>query len=181
MKSKVLWIIVIILIGFVLGAWIIYNGIQDLIGESHRVLAPADTYIDLEAGGYTIFHEHVSSYDGKFISTSSEDINGLEIRIVDLEGDKIVIGPSRANANYAVNSREGYSIFSFDIEEAGRYHIIIENDQEVMINISNMNIFSFVKSIFTFIILFVAVSILVVLIIVKKKKIVEDDYNPYED
>lgn len=179
MKNKVLWISVIVVIGFILGARIIYDGVQHLIGETHRILTPADTYIDLKDGSYTVFHEHISSYDGKFITTSTEDINGLTFKVTDSEGGKIEVSSSKINSTYTVNSRQGYSIFSFDIEQAGRYHIIIENDQEVMININNMNLFGFFKSIVAFVVLFVVIGITVVLIIVKKKKYDED--NPYED
>lgn len=88
-----------------------------------RVVVPGEKTIELgEAGGYNIYFEYRSVIDGRLFE--SNNINGLICSLKNIEtGEIIKLNNATVNSNYSIQGREGKSIFSFVINETGKYEL----------------------------------------------------------
>lgn len=139
MSRKILMGVLVLILGFLISGSILYYGLTEGMGTSQKFLTPIDEEITLEAGQYTVFHEYKVVVNGEYLVSSSADINGLTLNIENEEGQKVLTQSPNGQFSYNIQGREGYAIFVFEIPETGSYHVTVDNEKEVLLNISSMD------------------------------------------
>lgn len=101
-------------------------GLLSMDDDAIRFTVPGRNEYYLEAGNYTVFHEYRSELGGEFYNTMNADISGLRMSVYayDLE-DYIEIKQPMGSSTYSIGNRQGYSIWSFEMEEDSQ--VIIES------------------------------------------------------
>lgn len=103
-------------------ALLIFHGVSALQSMKSFVV-PGEHEITLaEAGKYIIYHEFRSVQDGTVYNVPTEGISDLTIHLVNkASGEPVVLDSSSVSETYTYHSREGKSVFSFQIDEPGQY------------------------------------------------------------
>jgi hypothetical protein len=113
----------ILLLGIAGFALVLFTRLKDLGSGLEQVVVPGETELALDAGTYTIFHEHRSVVDGRFYS-APENVPGLRVRVVSAaSGRELPVRPPGGDASYSIGGRSGVAIFSVDVPEPGRYRV----------------------------------------------------------
>lgn len=73
-------------------------------------------------GTYTLFHERVSVFDGRYYVT--ENMSGLTVRLAAADGSVVAFDEPDATTSYEFAGRSGTSIFTFEIAAPGSYRLI---------------------------------------------------------
>src|SRR5436190_20058677 len=121
-----LWFVVagvIALAGLVAAALYLVPRIGAVDQGTIRTVMPGSAVLVLDKpGSYTIFHERRSVVDGRYYASDSAD--GLRVTLVtDPRGAPVALVEPKMSSSYHMGSREGQSIFAFDIAEPGRYRL----------------------------------------------------------
>ena len=124
--SKIFYVVsgVILVIGIILFVIILISGIFSSVDKiNNRVIVPGTKMVELkETGKYSIYFEYRSVIDGKVFETNN--ISGLMCSLRNTETDEFIkLNNPLVNSSYSVSSREGKSIFEFDINETGKYEL----------------------------------------------------------
>ena len=116
--------VLVVLVGIVLFAVILFSGIASTTRGLTQVVVPGQRTIDFEkAGNYTIFYEYQSTYDNRVYATD-ENLSGLECVVVDARSEeRVPLSPPATASNYSFGGRSGRSIFVFTVERPGPYEI----------------------------------------------------------
>ncbi|RQW79614.1 MAG: hypothetical protein EHM14_08035 [Methanothrix sp.] len=116
--------VLIVIAGFGLFAYYIFNSVSGAGGDLVQVVVPGGADLDLkETGEYTVFYESRSFADGKFFNTG-EQINGLQINVVQkATGRELAVYPPSGSFRYSLGSRIGQSIMAFQVDRPGVYRI----------------------------------------------------------
>jgi hypothetical protein len=101
-------------------AAVMYGQISDIDRDFVRLTAPGQTELTLDAGRYTIFHEQVSSAEGR-VGVGSPD--GLLLSIHPRGGGPAVPLTGDRSSRYSLRDRSGQALFTFAIAEPGLYQI----------------------------------------------------------
>ena len=176
--SKLLYAIsgVILIIGIISFVVVLVTGILSSVNSiDNQVVVPGKRTIELkEPGDYNIYFEYKSVIDGRVFETST--INGLVCKLKNTEtGEYIKLKNSTSNSRYSVNGREGKSLFSFTIDNAGTYEIDASYEsgdgEEAVLAISKGFGMKLLSSIFIcFAILFVTIAGAVILFVYTYKR-----------
>ena len=112
--------LLILVMGSIIGGIIVMAGWSWVY---ERVTVPGTNTIELnEPGNYIIFFEHKSMVDGKLVET--DNINGLVSTLRNIEtGEVIELDEPSWNTTYSIAGNEGEGIFSFGIDEIGKYEL----------------------------------------------------------
>ena len=87
-----------------------------------RVIVPGETELRLnEAGTYTIFHEHRSSFEGR--SYHVEDLGDLAIVVRSRASGAVLPLKDSTSTRYTVGGRSGRSLYQFEAAAPGAYQI----------------------------------------------------------
>jgi hypothetical protein len=117
----------IVLIGIALGVAFLWPRLAGLGDDFVRVVVPGAHEIELpEPGSYTIFHEPTGTIDGVLYSAS--DVSGLRVALSTAGGDEIALDPAAVSSRYSFGGRTGFSVFGFEIAEAGTYRLSASYD-----------------------------------------------------
>lgn len=101
----------------------VWSRVSALADELPQMVAPGTADMMLaQPGTYTVFHERVSVFDGRFYRSAS-DIAGLQVAVRSAAGTPLAVRPPGGNMSYSVGGREGVSIAAFDVSEPGWYRI----------------------------------------------------------
>ena len=123
--------VVILALAVALMTGSIVRGIQSVTGSDEmRMLAPGSKVFQLDdTGGYVIYHEDPGVIADKTYRVGWGLPTGLGVTLTKKDtGEKIDVGPSTTNYTYTVGSRQGQSIFAFDIVEPGQYEMTAAYD-----------------------------------------------------
>jgi hypothetical protein len=114
--------LVVFLVGAgVLGAFL-WTRLGSLGEELRQMVAPgAADMLLAEPGTYTVFHETVSTFDGRIYR--SGDIAGLVVAVRGGGGGTLAVRPPAASMTYSLAGREGVAIAAFDVTEPGWHRI----------------------------------------------------------
>ena len=115
--------LVLFLLFFVPSLLAFLNGIDGITNGLIRVPVPGETSVDLEAGDWTIFYEHVGEYNGELYNTSS-DAPLMNVSVTGEDGQEAEVGPSTGSFDYNISGKAGYSIGDFEIDDEGSYTIV---------------------------------------------------------
>ena len=97
------------------------SGLDGITNGLTRVRVPGETEITLGSGDWTVFYEWRGEFEGEGFTTSS-DFPGMEAIVFSEEtGEEITVGPAKGDFNYSLGDTAGYSVGSFEIDEAGDY------------------------------------------------------------
>lgn len=90
--------------------------------ELPRLDAPGKGTIELQPGRHTVFLESGVGPDGRVRSASLETVNGLVFEVWRAaDAVPVPVGAAAGRSTYQIGGREGVSVWSFQIEEAGTY------------------------------------------------------------
>jgi len=170
---------------YLFGAAVIFGGITITIilfiltltglnDNNYKFIAPSETDMSLEEGSYTIFYEHKSDFEGERYRTSDDDIQGLVVDIINTETQKkIEVKVPNGTSSYSINDREGYAIYTFELEKDSRISIktVSQNNQKVVLNINGSIVGTILLSIFILLlglILSIVVGLMIILVTVSK-------------
>ncbi len=111
-------------VGLVAFVVLLIESILGIGDELEQMLAPGRAeFVFAEPGTYTVFHEHESAFEGRYYS-SPGIVSGLTVKVSpNAGGTAVEVRPSGVNSNYALEGREGNSIFEFEIVEPGPYRV----------------------------------------------------------
>ena len=111
-------------VGVAAFAILLIGSILGIGDELEQMLAPGKAeFVFSEPGTYTVFHEHETVFEGRYYS-SPAIVSGLTVKVSPKAGGAAVeVRPAGDNSNYAINGREGISIFEFEIVELGLYRV----------------------------------------------------------
>ena len=115
--------LVLFLLFFVPSLLAFLNGLDGITNGLIRVPVPGETSVDLEAGDWTIFYEHVGELDGELYNTSSE-APLMNVSVTGEDGQEAAVGASTGSFDYNISGRAGYSIGDFEIEDGGTYTVV---------------------------------------------------------
>jgi hypothetical protein len=128
--------------GYVVGALLILGGVVwfvfGLFGDISSITdgmvpleGPGVFDVELqERGTWTVFHEHRTVIDGKSLSSEPYP-DGLEFRLESAEGQGVNVRAASSNGTYSFGSREGSSMFEFDVHTPGAYvvSVLVEGER----------------------------------------------------
>lgn len=97
---------------FVLG----FSSLGDRVDELDRVDVPGQAVVELESGKQSVYWE------------GGDVVPPLEISVRRVDGPQVPVGPHGGEVTYDVGSRSGTSVAGFEIEQAGRYRVIVASD-----------------------------------------------------
>lgn len=123
MPSRLWYVVAVtaLLIGCAAGIAFMLPRLAGLTEGFVRVVVPGDHEIELAAAGsYTIFHEPSGTVDGVLYTAS--DISGLRLTLTSGSGQDIPLGAG-SGSRYTVGGHRGYSIYAFELPEAGTFHL----------------------------------------------------------
>nr|MBN2277459.1 hypothetical protein [candidate division Zixibacteria bacterium] len=102
--------------------WFLYDRVIHMADDFQRVVVPGRAVMEFRGpGNYTIFHEYRSVVGGRIFG-SDDNIAGLQIRLVKLEGyEEIFLEETPGRSSYEFEDRDGYSLYDFNIIEPGSY------------------------------------------------------------
>jgi hypothetical protein len=113
----------IIVIGFLGFAGLIYSGVSNIESGLVQIKAPGNTDLDLkEPGEYTLFYENRSYFNGTIYNTG-EQIPELQISVVEKASGQTLATYPASGSTYSMGSRTGRSVMSFNVEKTGIYWI----------------------------------------------------------
>jgi hypothetical protein len=108
--------------GLVAFLYFLFTGISGLTDELIPADMPGTLEIRLnEPGSYTVFHEWTHPYPADVVVGGDEDAKDMLLTLTNSQGGEVALTSSAANSNYQMGSRQGYSLYSFEIAEAGTY------------------------------------------------------------
>ncbi|OQX99935.1 MAG: hypothetical protein B6I20_09475 [Bacteroidetes bacterium 4572_117] len=156
-KKSIIWPYLLAGAVFVFGIiymiYLIFDIVEDYTDLNHRFVAPCNKeVVELEAGGYTVYHEYKTYFEDVYFDTRSS-INGLKVQVQNQSDNKeIVVKNSTFNSTYSTSDVSGAAILMFEIEKKGKY--IVESSfvdaehEKVVLSIGKTMGFSFVNSVF---------------------------------
>lgn len=113
----------IIVIGFLAFAGLIYSGVSNIESGLVQIAAPGDTDLDLkEPGEYTLFYENQSYFNGSIYNTA-EQIPALQISVSEKASGQTLATYPASGSTYSMGGRNGRSVMSFNVEKTGIYWI----------------------------------------------------------
>lgn len=104
--------------------YVLYTGITGV--ANHMLVAdmPGSQTLELtEVGSYTIFHEWTREYPSTVEVGSDRDAEAMGLALVGPDGGPVQLSVTNESSHYQIGSREGYSLYSFQIEKAGEYSL----------------------------------------------------------
>jgi hypothetical protein len=120
------WYIVAILIaiaGWAAMAVLLVSRLSGSADRMMRVVVPGEIELRLnEPGSYTIFHEYRSNFEGTVYSV--ENIPPLEITVRSRASGAALPLTDTTSSRYSVGSREGRSLYQFEVPSAGAYQLV---------------------------------------------------------
>ncbi len=125
MPSRVWYVVAAaILIASVAGAvWLAVSRIGNVGAGLVQVVVPGSADLDLkQAGSYTIFHERVSTVDGRVYTAPS--VSGLRVTVRSVAtGREIATRRPGGSSRYDFGGRSGTSVLAFDVDAPGTYRL----------------------------------------------------------
>lgn len=116
----------IILLGIIFFVGNLISGLAKIDSGMIRFIAPATTVLSLDKEGeYTIFHEYRSTMDGRVFSDSNLPSARVSVKS-QATGKEIPLNSSSTRSTYSMGSREGMSLFNFNVEAPGKYDVNVE-------------------------------------------------------
>jgi hypothetical protein len=113
----------IIVIGFLAFAGLIYSGVSNIESSLVQIVAPGNTDLDLkEPGEYTLFYENQSFFNGSIYNTG-EQIPELQFSVSEKASGQTLATYPASGSTYSMGSRTGRSVMSFNVEKTGIYWI----------------------------------------------------------
>jgi hypothetical protein len=92
-----------------------------------QVVVPGEAQLNLvETGSYTIFHEYNSVVDGKVYAVPV--LSGLRVSVTSPAGKTLALNAPGGTSRYSFASREGISVFTFEVGEPGTYQLTASYD-----------------------------------------------------
>lgn len=117
---------VVLLAGAALGGFLIWRGFTMMNDALKLVTVPGEHSLEFtEPGTRYVFYEHRSVVDGRMYSTPAKFPNGLSCELADPMGEPVPL-MSSTSINYSLGSREGTSLFRFDISEPGTHTLVCD-------------------------------------------------------
>lgn len=116
--------------------FVLLTGIGGLVDELIPADMPGRLEMQLpEPGSYTVFHEWSHKYPSGVVVGGDEDAKSMLLSLTDPQGREVSLNPASSRSNYNIGSREGYSLYSFEIEEGGKYTLVgrYEDDSEARV------------------------------------------------
>jgi hypothetical protein len=102
--------------------YVLFTGISGLTGGLVKADMPGAQEVQLvEAGSYTIFHEWTHAYPANVLVGGDEDARSMILTLTNPQGGEVSLSRATSNSTYAMGSREGYSMYTFEIAETGAY------------------------------------------------------------
>lgn len=116
---------VIFTAGFGVFAWGMVTGFAQMFGgisSNQQVVVPGERTVSLPSPGhYTIYHEYLSTVDGKVFSRAGS-MSGLTCKLVGkATGRQVPLSAPTMNETYNIGGRSGVSILGFTIDAPGEY------------------------------------------------------------
>lgn len=113
----------IIVIGFLAFAGLIYSGVSNIESSLVQIKAPGNADLDLkEPGEYTLFYENQSYFNGSIYNTG-EQIPALQFSVSEKASGQTLATYPASGSTYSMGSRTGRSVMSFNVEKTGIYWI----------------------------------------------------------
>ena len=102
--------------------YILFSGISGLTSGLLQADMPGRHTLSLEeAGRYTIFHEWTHPYPSSVNVGGDGDAKAMKLTLVDSGGQQVSLNPNGGNSTYQLGSREGYSVYTFQLQQPGSY------------------------------------------------------------
>jgi hypothetical protein len=122
------WVGVLLMVGGIVGGIVFgVTRVSDAFGKVDdfpRVAVPGRADIDLDAGGYTIFHEYPGASDAYgFSFTPTVAITGPDGSLVDLDS-------YAGSESYNLSGHEGRAVWTFDAPVDGSYRVEVRGEPE---------------------------------------------------
>jgi hypothetical protein len=122
-----LWFVVaglIAIAGFVAAYFYLMPRVSAADAQMMRVVVPGEAELVLDKPGiYTIFHEKKSTVDGRYYA--SDTVDGLSLTLIaESTGAPVKLLEPKMSSSYEIGNRSGASIFSFALDQPGRYRLI---------------------------------------------------------
>jgi len=116
--------LIVFIIGELAFVVFLFDRLRNIEDSLEQVVVPGKKELQLsKVGRYTIFHEHRSVLGDKMYSTGA-DISSLQLGLASKDtGERIELSPASTHSTYSFGSRSGVSVFSFRIDEPGRYEL----------------------------------------------------------
>ena len=118
----------IFVVGASAAAIFLWSRLTGLENQLTQVLVPGSADVVLEKPGtYTIFHEKVSVFDGRYYTADS--ISGLTFAVATLpDGTPVALTVPGASTSYQIAGRSGVGVLAFEIVEPGSYRLSARYD-----------------------------------------------------
>lgn len=102
--------------------YILFSGISGLSNGMLQADMPGKQALSLEEpGSYTIFHEWTHPYPSNVEVGGDGDARAMKLTLVDSEDKEVPLTPNSGNSTYQLGAREGYSVYSFQLQQPGSY------------------------------------------------------------
>ena len=142
-----------ILIGIALFVGMLLFGIFSWMEHNTRAVFPGRLEIvSNEPEKYIVFYEYKSEVGGSKFSTP-HPFPGLECKVRSFDTEEETPLSIRGNSRYSMGSRKAYSLYTFDLDRAGRYEFSAyypegKSGPEVVLAIGPDRTLAFILSIF---------------------------------
>ena len=114
------WLAAMVAFAAVAGAigWFVVGltSLGDKVDDLHRVTVPGQAVVELEAGKQSVYWEGGGA------------IPPLEITVREVDGPAVEVGPHGGEVTYEVDGRSGTSVAGFEVDDDGRYLVVVGGD-----------------------------------------------------
>lgn len=134
----------IIIVTSALALGLLISSLFGILIPDLRVVVPGTHSIDFDKTGYyVLFCENESILDGKIYSGGS--ISDMTLNLYRDDSSPVELAYTSSTIPYEMESRSGYSVFDFNVDEAGTYTLVAEYNEgksgpDTVVAIGRMNI-----------------------------------------
>jgi hypothetical protein len=144
-----------------------------------RFVAPGSTEVQVaQAGGYMLWFENRTIYEGRTYSANSSLPSGLEMKLRNKETDETIPLSKTMNAHVTVGGEERHSVASFNLPAPGKYELTVSGTPSTQSMVFSFrrdwfwNVFRsvFVLGIFGAVMVFAAIIALIVIFVLRCRR-----------
>jgi hypothetical protein len=102
--------------------YVLFSGISTLTDGLLQADMPGQQTLNLhEAGTYTVFYEWTHPYPSNLAVGGDGDARAMQLTLLDSENQEVPLNPNGGNSTYQLGPREGYSVYTFQLQQPGPY------------------------------------------------------------